>query len=979
MIGLEEENHMATFAHQGRLRHPLRVLFELPGRSLAAGVLFLGFSLLSGTAQALGLGPLKVESTLGNPLRASAPVQLGGGESAEDLEATLATPGDYELVGKPRSPVVDILDVHLVGDGTPRIRIVSKAPLQDPLFEVMVRVGDGGNQILKMYTVALDPPQAAPPRARSTEPRPELMEASRQAPQAPPTRVRVQELPASVGEGPGNANAERAAGPEAGPTKERPKVRATEGWAKRDRYGPVRAGDTLTTITRRIRQDPSLPMESALVALWKANRDAFIDGNMNLLRKGAVLEVPAESRVRRVDPGDAKGLIRDQRKKWIARGRPQVKTSPGHQRYQLKVTLRDSGDASPGGKTPTKKPVRKASASASEKKESGTEGGAGDPAKATGGAGGAGAGKEAGMAEDDPGKAVVAELESRIGELRQSIQSLRDQRTDAEASSQALEKRLAGLSQKLKEQRGVIQEQSAALERLAKRPAGSAPVPARDRYILWGLAGLNLLLLVAVVALWGRLRRVQAVALGQGPGAKGGGSGAGSLDDSVTDALTRANAQAAAGELKQARSTLWDALAGAPRNWAAYGRLLDLYEQEDDGDQFEEVTRRLFEQLGAQQPEWQEEIRARGRRLKPESPLFAGMDSNGAAAAQAPPTLDFEGLDLEPSGEAGAGSGAPVGEPAPEEFSLDFDVGGGGEGSESGGPSPGMGSSPGEGEPVLSFDSGDDGLAMAESGMAEPPGEELAPDNAEGGNPEEDELAFPNEGPVEEEVLGAAEGTGSGGWGDQGEKEEDELVLGDFGAQRAPEPQQSEDGSLPAGKDAADDEDELVLDLGESAKESGAAEDAGGAGKDIEDFGEFASLDWEDNLEEPGKVGPGAPEAESLGAAGGGTEAEGSEDDLSLDLMDWGDGSVGDPTDSGGSVTDFELREGNAGIGAAGSPEAAGEAGQNEDEFEIKLDLAQAWIDMGDQESAKGLLQEVGARGAPPQKERAQQIMASLS
>ena len=48
------------------------------------------------------------------------------------------------------------------------------------------------------------------------------------------------------------------------------------------------------------------------------------------------------------------------------------------------------------------------------------------------------------------------------------------------------------------------------------------------------------------------------------------------------------------------------------------------------------------------------------------------------------------------------------------------------------------------------------------------------------------------------------------------------------------------------------------------------------------------------------------------------------------------------------------------------------------DELETKLDLAKAYIDMGDTESAKGIAEEVLVSGSSEQKKTAQTILDEL-
>ncbi|MDH5407569.1 MAG: tetratricopeptide repeat protein, partial [Gammaproteobacteria bacterium] len=48
------------------------------------------------------------------------------------------------------------------------------------------------------------------------------------------------------------------------------------------------------------------------------------------------------------------------------------------------------------------------------------------------------------------------------------------------------------------------------------------------------------------------------------------------------------------------------------------------------------------------------------------------------------------------------------------------------------------------------------------------------------------------------------------------------------------------------------------------------------------------------------------------------------------------------------------------------------------DEVGTKLDLAKAYIDMGDPDGAKSILDEVMTEGTPPQQQEAQQLMQQI-
>ena len=53
----------------------------------------------------------------------------------------------------------------------------------------------------------------------------------------------------------------------------------------------VKKGDTLAKIARDNKQD-GVSLNQMLIALYRANQDAFINGNMNLIRTGKILSIP---------------------------------------------------------------------------------------------------------------------------------------------------------------------------------------------------------------------------------------------------------------------------------------------------------------------------------------------------------------------------------------------------------------------------------------------------------------------------------------------------------------------------------------------------------------------------------------------------------------------------------------------------------------------------------------------------------------
>ena len=84
-----------------------------------------------------------------------------------------------------------------------------------------------------------------------------------------------------------------------------------------DTYGPVKKGDTLNKIATQVKPD-SVSLEQMLVALYRENKGAFIGSNMNRLKAGQILRVPSASDVAGVKQGEARKEIKVQVANWKA-------------------------------------------------------------------------------------------------------------------------------------------------------------------------------------------------------------------------------------------------------------------------------------------------------------------------------------------------------------------------------------------------------------------------------------------------------------------------------------------------------------------------------------------------------------------------------------------------------------------------------------------------------------------------------------
>ncbi len=82
------------------------------------------------------------------------------------------------------------------------------------------------------------------------------------------------------------------------------------------RYGPVKTGETLHAIAAKTRPT-DVTIEQMMVGIYHLNRAAFQGNNMNRLKRGTVLNLPDRDTALRVDPARAARDVRAHASEWI--------------------------------------------------------------------------------------------------------------------------------------------------------------------------------------------------------------------------------------------------------------------------------------------------------------------------------------------------------------------------------------------------------------------------------------------------------------------------------------------------------------------------------------------------------------------------------------------------------------------------------------------------------------------------------------
>jgi pilus assembly protein FimV len=451
------------------------------------------------SAWALGLGQIQVISQRDQPLLAEIPIISNDPSELESLQARLASPETFARIGlAPPQGIVSGLQfaVALSADGRPVIRVTSAAPVQQPLLTFLLEVNWGQGRLVREYSALIDTPQTAaapvqPPIeeaatvagtvetptsgaiVRAPEPLPpEPLTPRPEAtpPEAtPPAKPGFAETPTAI---PLNPQPEASVSASVAPAAPLP-LPSTDGQTH-----TVRRGETLAGIAGGLRRGYSL--DQTIVALLRANPDAFIGGNANRLKAGAVLRLPDEAGIARYTPDEAALVVREQAAQWRGAGRalpqpPAVAGAP-------------AGDASAA---PAASGVRSARASAGARLEI-TPPSANDARKA---------GSRSGVSAVGGGDML----------RQQELQQTRETLAARDAEVQELKARLTELEQLQKKQNELIAMKDSELAAAQQRMAAAQAEASDSGAGLWvGIGGG--LVLIAVGAWWFLRRRVPVAA-----------------------------------------------------------------------------------------------------------------------------------------------------------------------------------------------------------------------------------------------------------------------------------------------------------------------------------------------------------------------------------------------------------------------------------------------------------------------------------
>jgi pilus assembly protein FimV len=246
-------------------------------------------------APAAGLGRLAVMSRAGEPLHTEIEIVSIRDKEGESLAARVAPPEVYRSAHIAPIPPVEALraEVERKPDGRTVVKVTSTGPVDKPLVNLLVELSwAGGGPTVRQYSFLLDTVDRKPPPVTFAPPASGADAASpKPAEPAQPSVASAQPSAASAQPPAAPAEPPRpAAIPETGGT-----------------YA-VQSGDSLLKIAQATKHD-GVPFAQMVVAIHRANEDAFIGGDMSRLKSGRTLTIPGREAVAAVNADEARQAV----------------------------------------------------------------------------------------------------------------------------------------------------------------------------------------------------------------------------------------------------------------------------------------------------------------------------------------------------------------------------------------------------------------------------------------------------------------------------------------------------------------------------------------------------------------------------------------------------------------------------------------------------------------------------------------------
>jgi len=291
-----------------------REVIYMPNRRHKLLPLCIAASLLSGPAAAIGIGEIHLRSFLGAPLQAEVPLSHIGDLGADQLKVQIGSQSDYGALGVEYSYLHTQLKIEpIIKNGQGYVRITTREPISEPYLNFVLNLHWPQGQIVREFTVLLDPAPLAVPAVASTN--------------QPTTASEPQQLDMLADE--------------ATVAKPVQKPRAQTRRVQRDIPAGgymTQRGDSLWRVANKLRP-AGVSTDQMMSALHAANPAAFIKGDPARLKEAVPLTTPTAEQIAAVSDSAPQSSMAESERAVVAKAPAAESGSAATSQQQPAATL----------------------------------------------------------------------------------------------------------------------------------------------------------------------------------------------------------------------------------------------------------------------------------------------------------------------------------------------------------------------------------------------------------------------------------------------------------------------------------------------------------------------------------------------------------------------------------------------------------------------------------------------------------------
>ena len=291
--------------------------------------LVFGALLLPDDGFTLGMGDIEVNSALNQQLNARIELLSSVPEDVETLIVKLAAREEFVRAGLDRPYTLSDLKFRpFVENSKVYIQVTTAKPIREPFLNFLIEVDWPKGHLIREYTILLDPPVFMSQQDTGSA-RPAVAESESRPPAPAPVKVDQAERPAAGGFRPAiGVTATPIAVPkpsqsvQSAPIARQSQTYAPVATQQQTSYKSpsgdyrVQAGDTAWSLADSMRPDQSVSVQQMLLAMLRINPEVFINENVNGLKKGYILRIPDRAEITSISQTEAKAIVGEQNALW---------------------------------------------------------------------------------------------------------------------------------------------------------------------------------------------------------------------------------------------------------------------------------------------------------------------------------------------------------------------------------------------------------------------------------------------------------------------------------------------------------------------------------------------------------------------------------------------------------------------------------------------------------------------------------------